>query len=874
MDNFTRSDVLFTKKSYSLRLFMLTINLFLIYLILEIQFFLSSSKFFAFITVASFLIFNIKSNWKNIIKKENLRSSHFMIIIKNYKINRKFIIISIIGLIIASIVISQSVLISSSFKQNSFEHFLKNSDKTTYRFHFDEVMNRNDVDNALNQINSSISDIFSEEQLRYNYSQAYYYLHFALLTGIYPQEDNVTYYNIMEMDTDNINEEKFNLIKSLPDIDDQLKSSNYNPLNTGIIFAPWVSSINYSSIEETSRIEVLLTPSTLLSNITHQSITIDLDWYYQMTWDDWEFLESLNLHPDLFFSLFNRLYIPVNSLFQIHDQLISYLESVSISQIVNINKLIAIHNSYIELPNLEDINLDELQIKLQRISNQLEYFRVTELEWYKFQVFHYSPLFFSIQNYQDDVGGINFTLNLMSSPLIVLCLFLVYFSLTLVEVRKSKIIATMKMRGISKTQLQTTLLSEVIIGTIIAVTMGMLFSIPWTNLSLKTSGLFEYNNEINPLRIPNYWFYKIPLISLIISFNLNISSMRTLTNTQIDEGDVSQELKAPFWQRLYLDLIFFSVAVLFWIAMRIFTFTNPVVYVAVLILGGLLSIIILLVFTPLVVSRYFADIIGIFSDILWKYVGGFTAFATKNLKKNKYSSSKLASLLMLGVMLSVIALIVPTTFFNYNENVIQYNLGSDIYIDGFNSSSEDHISILNKPEIYGFTPITKMNIHVQDVSLGIENYEILGINPIEFANIAYWDEEFDSGSLDSIVSTVVENGTMATQENILLAMNREIGEVFIISLSNIITVVLNITGDLELFPNLVRHIPNQQQIDGLELITDVPVLVNINTSINLANQFQGLVELQHAAYVKVNQGQNITKITQILEKEFSNFTDV
>jgi len=396
---------------------------------------------------------------------------------------------------------------------------------------------------------------------------------------------------------------------------------------------------------------------------------------------------------------------------------------------------------------------------------------------------------------------------MISLPLIGVSLFLVYFSLTLVQKRKEKIIAIMKIRGSSKEQLRLMQFAEVMVAGTVAAFAGMIASIPWALLTFRVSDFFEFQADPINLVIPTSWYWRLPQIAIILTIDLNISSLLALSDTRIDEGEDTEESKPPIWQRLYLDLVLFTISVGVLVFVRVFPISDQILFTFLLFGVAPWALMIILITSPLVVARYFSTVISFISDFLWKVQGGMLALATRNMRKNRFSSSRLTALLMLGMMLSFVSIIIPTSLVEYQIENTNYSVGADIYISNLDINNQTLLDLAEVEGIQSRTEIARAGVNLySDNNLGyrgdISQYEFMGINTTTFAKNAYWRDSYAEKDLGEIVSKI-KNNTVGISNKQLNALGIKQGDKVPNLPSGISNVEVAVTFDY--FPNLVSY---------------------------------------------------------------------
>jgi ABC-type lipoprotein release transport system permease subunit len=869
--NIYRANTKKSGRSYIRTLFLLTANLFLLYLFIDLRFILYAVGLFGGMLLIVVLIKFVKAYRKmGSIRSKSINSDIFKVSFKYLNMNKIYVVATVIGLVLATVVASQAVLVSSSYQKQVFDDYIINNNDRALEFRLDSFNNIEILEDWIDYF-EGIDEIIEENELTLNYTKTTMQLINEIILGEPEEYSDGLYQPTFRVQVLEYTEEIFNLYSSFPSFD---STNEYNPSGS-LLIVPNYYAYNESLLVNNETIDIL-TDSAYKQNTNDSFNTIPLhnvNYFTATDEDDEYFWESNNyiLYANQFYPFREYLFLNQSAIDQLMFDIWDILSEIEPGMEnwfwFDVS---AISSVYVELPEITSSNIDTLISKLSRLENDARDFSSTFERSNNLWIWTYSPLYHSLENYMFEVAGFNTIILLVTGPLIALALFLVYFSLTLVEQRKQRVIAILKVRGSSKDQLHTMMLSEALIAALIAVIVGMILSIPWTLLSLRASGILQFNNPAIPINIPANWFWRLPLIGIVFSLNLNISSISSLSSTTIDEGEVTEEKKTPFWQRMYLDLILVSISVIFWISIQFIpgdlVFLKSILVIAI----GPFTMIIFLIGIPLVTARYFSSIIGKISDILWKNFSGMVALATRNMRKNKFSASRLVSFLLLGMMLSYVSVIIPTTFIDWNAEDTAYSMGSEIYISGLDSSNATQLGFLDIPEIDAYSEIVKISFQSGSYDR-IGSYNILGIDPTTFEDAAFWRDNYDDKSLSAILDKIDNNSSIGMQTQTMIAMGVEIDDYVSIEVfGSEKKFEFNITTNYEFFPNLVRSLPYMEDNGGY-FANRYYGLITLDMAKSMSNHTPGY---KIGTYVNVKDSANATALAISLRESFSSNSDI
>ena len=286
---------------------------------------------------------------------------------------------------------------------------------------------------------------------------------------------------------------------------------------------------------------------------------------------------------------------------------------------------------------------------------------------------------------------------------------------------------------------------------------------------------------------------------------------------------------------------------------------------------GPFALIFLIIGCPLILARYFSHFIGILSDNIWRVGSNLTVLATRNLRRNSYSSSKLTALLCIGFMLSIMSLSIPHSL---EQNITQdayYSVGSDISIKGIDTSNSTQLNLLDIKDIEGYTEIIKTKIYnpisLDDYFSGhyLTAYYFIGINVSEFDEVVYWEDGYSSYSINDIVQSIKNNKTIGIQHTERLGLGLEIGDKLTLQLTDDVAQEFIISSDYLYFPKIVSWLPRYNPYSESYDFDTLSIVGSFEMVAELGNQY-GLVSSE--LLVKVSEGKNIAEVINKLTSIF------
>ena len=383
--------------------------------------------------------------------------------LKYLKINRKFILISVSGLLLSTLIISQAFLLTVSYEQNHFDNYLKDKDSPGYEI---DILSMNEdirsdyisyIDlqrtrwSRSNDMNITSIDSFGEAEFdvvmgrRFNLDAAKVWVDTVKIK---------TYHWTQEM------YDLLSLFPTFPDIE-------FDPDQPFLLLNPWLSrsdiqigTVNYtiSDFIINGSMNVLVddaekigqyTVSTLPSfnNYTLPNNSVSDIWH--ATTKDISFNgDSDNIIPTELF--FGTMFLPKNEEWNLINSLKNNAISNGFTSLIW--GRIGIRTRIdIEIPLLNNFDLKEIGSKIGITLNIIRSDIIAFLDFYNVNsgIALSSPLRSRIYAYDEDLGFFQYLIPITMVPMILISLFLLFFSLNLIEKWKERIFSVLKQRGAS-----------------------------------------------------------------------------------------------------------------------------------------------------------------------------------------------------------------------------------------------------------------------------------------------------------------------------------------------------------------------------------------------------------------------------------------
>lgn len=603
-------------------------------------------------------------------------------------------------------------------------------------------------------------------------------------------------------------------------------------------------------------------------SFVNSSLSIDRVW--QTSIEDFKYLvkNSLNLERKI---LEGSIFLPKDLEWNITE----VLENVAYSN--NLTSMIwgdtsLYSNINVNIPSLEKVNTDlffDMMIKTgTTIRDSITaWFRSTESQ-ITFTVKVTSPLQLLLISFANELAILRNVMYISSIPLILISLYLLYFSLGLIEKRKRKITNIMKNRGTSKNQIRLIALNEIFTSGLIATLVGMVLSIPMVGLLLQSSGFLEFDMPFITLLLPSIWWYKLPLIGVLIAIDFNFLTYLLIINDPMNMLNST----VPLWYRYNLDIMITIIGLLYWLFipnLELLINNNSELFYSSI---GPISLVFLIIGLPLTISRIVLPIIG---KILFKLPNRFELLklAMKNLINHRTYTIQILLLLLSGLMLVSVSLIIPQTLNMWSYEQQMYDNGADIYVNNISPNEVEWWDDLDVPDVIGKTEIIKFNFvpSYWQVQKGdaIKQYTILGINSSTFSTAAYWSDNFSNETLESISQSLSTNMSIGMLSSVATHLNMGDGDIIQLRYGQrgvyYFDYILNTTFDF--FPNLVRELPWKNS-EGILQFPNIDLLATYELVEHLSTIFQKVVT--RGAYLRIAESANIKDVISELEDNFKN----
>ena len=386
-----------------------------------------------------------------------------------------------------------------------------------------------------------------------------------------------------------------------------------------------------------------------------------------------------------------------------------------------------------------------------------------------------SSIMNAIRDFDSLIFALILILTFVSLPVLVIALYLVIYSFGLIRRQKQEQIGIIKTRGGSWTQILAILLGEMLISTFFAILVGIVVSYFFGDLVMRSTDYLQFLGSPVRVVLTRSLFETLLIWGLIFALLLNFRRIIQMSRQDITETLEPTEKRDPLWKRYYLDIAIFIIGTAVWISVMAIQRGmlsggidyNPFLYLVLMILQILFLPAPFLMFfgTIMVISRFFPFLMRKLSDIAWRVEGGVNSFAIRNIVRHKQAANRAVLLITLALSFSILS---SSLIFSLDETEKMkkfYSEGADISLEQGNRLNKTIYTLL-KENITQLSSISGIYLadHSQYGYLDLW-YRFLFVDPTTYANVAFNLPIFKlSDSLSSLMNKISDNQSVVLFE--------------------------------------------------------------------------------------------------------------
>ncbi|UCG01731.1 MAG: FtsX-like permease family protein [Candidatus Heimdallarchaeota archaeon] len=458
---------------------------------------------------------------------------------------------------------------------------------------------------------------------------------------------------------------------------------------------------------------------------------------------NWWWNHGLLTQPQFFEEIFEDLLDPINDMYY-------YVETQG--------------TIILDKSNFDAFNMNSEISKLQSFRRALEW----QFYGVAYDVWVESYLLGLMQEYEMTVFSFLIILLLLSFPVLCIALYLVVYSFGLIKRQKQEQIGIIKTRGGSWFQIFVVLLGEMLLSTILAVILGFLLSTLLADVVMRSSNYLEFLGLPVPLRVTVNMIQGLIFWGLIFALLLNFRNIIRMSHQEITETLEPTEIRNPLWKRYYLDVVMFTIGTATWIILMTLIrgggdVLGPGAFLLYMIVSilGIPAPFFMFFGTIMVISRFFPLLMKKLAELLWRIEGGINAFAIRNIIRHKQAANRAVLLITLALSFSILSSSLIHSLDETEHLKRYYEVGADLAVPAGTSLNNTILKTL-RHNISHLTSISGVySTRYRSYRSFYRSYEFLFVDPNTYAKTAFIDPSFKlSSSLSNLMDEIKDNITI------------------------------------------------------------------------------------------------------------------
>ena len=870
-------------------LMFIPVNLLLFFVIFDAEILLYSALGFLLLIVLIYLKFRKKGisskyHFPQVkIKKRDIGR----LVFRYLRINRNFILGSGVGLFLATGIITQSVIVSSSYQQYAFDDYLSGSDVSAYTYSFKWINNE-----SVLQWNSkdfpTLTTTVENNGIGVTGSISYGMVEYSMILGEVINL-NARYLNTHHIKTRQWSIESYDMLKQLPtfpDIDFNESQSLLVVPDKLYFPAPEFGTItrnpsdsmvaNGTGFSYQVVLDKTFKKGADIANTSvpfnNMSLTVDNLW--EWTTEDMVYIRSHNLNIPIDI-LQGTQFIPKNEEWDIYNKLEA--RQTIVPGIAHIWGILWMEGSiWVDIPLLSHVNPKDFELLLSETFDTLYSMTVSfintakQFDQNRITGIAYSPLNNLLQKYLEYNDNLQRIMISFSAPLILISLFFYFFAISITQKRKIEIFYKMKIRGASNKVFTIIMISEMLAYGILASVVGLFGGFISSVFSMGFVGALVGVKTTIPVITPFYIYWKLPVVGILLALMFNLNGMFESSLISFQSVSNLEKESTSVVSNSNLDLYTFSFALAYWIIvpfLHIPAFLMETVYQQL----GFLAVVATILSLPFMSNRFFFPLLRKNSrrlpdDMVYLSITGV-------LHYRKYTT-KFFALLLITLFFAFQGMISTSTIVEMNTEMTEYSIGSDLYVQGLRSWDQQKFNKVMVDGVQSASPISELSYSANSVerlpgqSAGsVISYHFMGIDKNTFPSTANWRDSYASQSLNKTVSKFEKDSyNIAIQEDDLRILGLNIGDSLWVRYGyrSQQTVHMNITSTFKYFPRLVTK--DISDITHKVDLRDVYIVADLQ-DMELYSDFFSRT-LQYGALVKTAPGADLGQISDDIYRQY------
>ena len=813
------------------------------------------------------------------------------LVLRYLRINRNFIIGSGVGLFLATGILTQAVVVSTSYQQYAFDNYIQNSDVSAYQYSFKRI-SKSSVLDWNDRYFPDLVDTFGEQGITVTRSLSYGMVEYQMILAEI-RDSFARYLNTQTIKTRQWTPEFYEMLSQLPTFPDlkfeQIESLLVVP--DKLYFpAPEFGTIERSPSDSITRVGNRSTYQVLLerafkegeditnTSVPFNNVTVSVSTVWEVKAEDWVYIRSNNIRMNEEL-LKGTHFLPAGGEWELYDlfeeRKTDYVEFPHVWGTLWAEGLI-----WVDIPLLSDVEITDFEVLLADTVEMLYEKTVTfrhiaiPLGIDPVGIFAYSPLDLLIQDYLNYDQNLQRIMIMFSAPMIVVSLFFYFFAISITQKRKIEIFYKMKIRGASTRVFLIIMLMETLAYGVISAVVGLVGGVTSSGFAMSVASAVEGGGLI-PLVLPISIYWKLPVVGSLLAFLFNMSGMFEASLISFSTiGNLEKEGSSVVTSSNF-DLYTFGFAMTYWLVIPLIEIPadfSVLVYQQL----GFVAILATIMSLPFMGNRFYFPLLkrlsGRFSDDI------VHLSLTSILHYRKYTT-KFFALMLITLFFAFQGMISTSTIVTSNQEVTDYTIGADMYVQGLNSWVPERYERVFVDGVKSASPVSQMvykanlveRLPGQDAD-SVLTYNLMGVDPSTFPSTAFWKEDYATSPLEEVLAGITRGSlNIALDSQTMRVLELKEGDTLVIRYGyrSQESVRLNITASFDYFPRLVSK--DMSGASHRSELTDVYVVGDLDTMEVLSDAFSR--GLNYGTLLKLLPGADIKQVTrdiyaQYLDEEY------
>lgn len=385
-----------------------------------------------------------------------------------------------------------------------------------------------------------------------------------------------------------------------------------------------------------------------------------------------------------------------------------------------------------------------------------------------------------LEQYRTRLGVVRIPTTILLIEAVTLLLLFVGIMTELLIERQVSIIAVLRSRGASQSQLFGAFLVQGICLSLVAFLVGPFLALFVVSFLIMKTPSFREQIALNVIwnHIGNVLLLMRPYAALVVLITLMVLIFSTYRAMKSDiltlRRETARSMRRPIWQRLNLDLFAVVIAITSYGISAYVSNVPPLSIQSQVLVASPLSLIapiFLLIAAVLVLLRFFPLLLRISANVAARGKGAAAIVALGQIARTPRHSLRLILLLSLTYAFTVFALMFLASQEQRGVDLASYQVGADfsgqlVTTDQVASLSQQTAAFKN---IHGVTSATLGYIAEGTVggNLNPTSIQVTAVDPGTFAHTALWTTQDSTQSLPSLLETLVAQREQALKMHLL-----------------------------------------------------------------------------------------------------------